>query len=120
MMTADEPVDVGGGDHGPGPYELLLMALGACTSMTLRMYATRKGLPLEGVIVRLRHSKVHAKDCADCEQKNAMIDHIDRSIALVGPLDEAQRKRLIEISDMCPVHRTLSHKTEISTRLVPS
>jgi putative redox protein len=119
MLRADEPVAAGGGDHGPSPYELLLMALGSCTSMTLRMYATRKDLPLEGVVVRLRHSKVHAADCIECEKKNSLVDHIDRSIELIGPLDPAQRKRLLEIADMCPVHRTLSAKTDIKTVLVP-
>jgi len=116
-LTADEPVAAGGKDGGPNPYELLLMSLGACTSMTLRLYATRKALPLEHVVVRLRHSKVHAEDCANCETKAAMIDRIDRAIELVGALDEAQRTRLLQIAEMCPVHRTLSAKIDIRTTL---
>ncbi|MEJ0070183.1 MAG: OsmC family protein [Pseudomonadota bacterium] len=96
------------------------MALGACTSMTLRMYAARKQLPLERVLVRLKHDKVHAEDCVNCEQTSALIDRIDRQIELFGPLDAAQRKRLIEIADMCPVHRTLESKTDIRTTLVPA
>jgi uncharacterized OsmC-like protein len=117
ILKADEPAAVGGKDEGPNPYELLLMSLGACTSMTLRLYATRKALPLEHVVVRLRHSKVHAEDCANCENKAAMIDRIDRAIELVGALDEAQRTRLLQIADMCPVHRTLSAKIDIRTTL---
>jgi putative redox protein len=119
-LAADEPPMVGGQDTGPGPYELLLMALGACTAMTLRMYATRKQLPLERVLVRLKHDKVHAEDCINCEQSAAMIDRIDRQIELFGPLDEAQRRRLIEIADKCPVHRTLESKVDIRTALVPA
>jgi len=117
ILKADEPAVVGGKDEGPNPYELLLMSLGACTSMTLRLYATRKALPLEHVVVRLRHSKVHAEDCANCENKAAMIDRIDRAIELVGALDAAQRTRLLQIADMCPVHRTLSAKIDIRTTL---
>jgi len=117
ILKADEPTTVGGKDGGPNPYELLLMSLGACTSMTLRLYATRKALPLERVVVRLRHSKVHAEDCANCETKAAMIDRIDRAIELVGALDEAQRTRLLQIAEMCPVHRTLSAKIDIRTTL---
>ncbi len=117
ILKADEPTTVGGKDGGPNPYELLLMSLGACTSMTLRLYATRKALPLEHVVVRLRHSKVHAEDCANCETKAAMIDRIDRAIELVGALDEAQRTQLLQIAEMCPVHRTLSAKIDIRTTL---
>jgi putative redox protein len=118
ILNADEPVAASGKDGGPNPYELLLMSLGACTSMTLRLYATRKGLPLEHVVVRLRHAKVHAEDCATCETKPAMIDRIERAIELVGGLDEAQRTRLLQIAEMCPVHRTLSAKIDIRTALV--
>ncbi len=116
-IAADEPVAAGGQDAGPNPYELLLMSLGACTAMTLRLYANRKGLPLEHVVVRLRHAKVHAEDCADCETKPALIDRIERSIELVGPLDAAQRNRLLQIAEMCPVHRTLTGTIDIRTTL---
>jgi putative redox protein len=116
-LLADEPAAAGGGDRGPGPYELLLMALGACTSMTLRIYADRKSWPLTRTSVRLHHRKIHAEDCADCETKHGLLDHIERVIELEGPLDEAQRKRLLEIADMCPVHRTLTSEIKIETRL---
>jgi len=119
-LQADEPVAAGGGDTGPGPYELLLMALGSCTSMTVNLYATRKKWPLEQVIVRLRHSRVHAEDCADCEDPKSMIERIDKSVELIGALDEAQRTRLIEIADHCPVHRTLMSKIDIRTALEPA
>ena len=112
---ADEPVKLGGFDSGPGPYDLLLAGLGACTSMTVRLYADFKKIPLENVSVRLSHGKIHAKDCATCETKVSMVDHIDRAITLEGPLDDEQRKRLMEIADKCPVHRTLESKIEIST-----
>ena len=114
-FLADEPVKVGGLDSGPGPYDLLLAGLGACTSMTLRLYAEHKKLPLERVSVRLTHNKIHAEDCANCESKEGMIDRIDRNITMEGPLDAAQRKRLLEIADKCPVHRTLESEVEIRT-----
>jgi putative redox protein len=114
-LHADEPVSAGGGDSGPGPYELLLMALGSCTSMTINLYAARKKWPVEQVVVRLRHSRVHAEDCVDCESPKSMIDRIDRSVELIGSLDEAQRARLLQIADQCPVHRTLSSKIDIRT-----
>ena len=116
-LVADEPVAAGGNDRGPGPYELLLMALGACTTMTLRLYADRKRWPLKRVSVRLRHAKIHAEDCADCETKQGMLDRIERVIALEGGLDPAQRQRLLEIANMCPVHRTLTSEIEIETSL---
>jgi putative redox protein len=116
-LIADEPVAAGGEDRGPGPYELLLMALGACTTMTLRLYADRKRWPLERVSVRLRHAKIYAQDCADCETKQGMLDRIERVIALEGALDPVQRQRLLEIADMCPVHRTLTSEIKIETRL---
>jgi uncharacterized OsmC-like protein/pimeloyl-ACP methyl ester carboxylesterase len=114
-FIADEPVSFGGLDSGPGPYDLLLAGLGACTSMTLRLYADNKKLPLERVTVRLSHNKIHATDCANCETKEGMIDRIDRNITFEGDLDQATRKRLLEIADKCPVHRTLKSKIDIRT-----
>ena len=105
-MLADEPVKLGGLDSGPGPYDYLLAGLGACTSMTIRLYADFKKIPLENVSVRLNHEKkIHTKDCEDCENKVTKVDHIERAITLEGPLDAAQRKRLMEIADKCPVHQ---------------
>jgi len=114
-LRADEPESSGGDDTGPTPYDLLLAALGACTAMTLRLYAERKRLPLEHVAVSLRHARIHAADCADCETQQGRIDHIERTIALEGALDEASRARLLEIADRCPVHRTLESKVRITT-----
>jgi len=116
-FLADEPVAAGGLDSGPGPYDLLLAALGACTAMTLRLYAERKALPLDGVTVRLSHAKIHAVDCAECETKEGMIDRIVRTITLRGNLDADQRARLMEIADRCPVHRTLTSEVDIRTEL---
>jgi uncharacterized OsmC-like protein/fermentation-respiration switch protein FrsA (DUF1100 family) len=115
-MLADEPVAAGGEDTGPGPYDFLLAGLGACTSMTMRLYADRKSLPLERVTVTLKHSKIHAEDCAECETRVGMLDQIDRVIAMEGALDAEQRKRLLEIADKCPVHRTLTSEIHIVTR----
>ncbi len=115
-FIADEPVHVGGTDLGPSPYELLNASLGACTAMTMRMYAERKGWPLETVEVRLKHAKIYAKDCASCETEgHAKIDEITREIRMTGPLDDVQQKRLMEIADKCPVHRTLHNEVHVST-----
>jgi putative redox protein len=112
-LLADEPVSVGGLDSGPNPYELLLAGLGACTAMTVRLYAERKSWSLERVSVALTHAKIHAADCEDCETKEGMLDRIDRTISFVGTLDAEQRKRLMEIADKCPVHRTLTSEIDI-------
>jgi putative redox protein len=117
-IFSDEPKAQGGENAGPSPYELLAAALGACTSMTLGMYARRKQWPLASVIVRLRHSKIHAKDCADCDTKDEMLDRIDRDIELMGDLTGEQREKLLEIADTCPVHRTLTRGMRIFSRLV--
>jgi putative redox protein len=115
-LLADEPVKLGGLDSGPGPYDLLLAGLGACTSMTIRLYADFKKIPLENVSVRLNHEKkIHIKDCEDCENKVTKVDHIERAITLEGPLDAEQRKKLMEIADKCPVHQTLESKIDIHT-----
>lgn len=116
-LVADEPLAVGGNDAGPNPYELLLMSLGACTAMTLRLYARRKQWPLERVAVRLSHARIHAEDCAECETRAGLVDRIECEIELKGPLDAAQRARLLEIAEMCPVHRTLTSEINIQSRL---
>jgi putative redox protein len=115
-LIADEPAALGGNDLGLSPYDLLVAALGACTAMTLRLYADHKKLPLEKVSVELRHAKIHAADCAECETKEGKIDRIERVIDITGPLDGEQRKRLLEIADRCPVHRTLHSEVSIVTR----
>jgi putative redox protein len=117
-LHGDEPVSAGGTDTGPSPYEFLLAALGACTSMTVGMYARRKGWPLEDVTVRLRHSKIHATDCAECDTKEGMLDHIELEIHFDGLLTEEQRSKLVEMANKCPVHRTLTSEIEIRTREV--
>jgi putative redox protein len=116
-LVSDEPVEQGGADSGANPYELLLAALGSCTSMTLRMYANHKKLDLEAIEVTLRHSRVHLDDCETCDDKNTLVDKIDREIKLVGRLDDDQRKRLLEIADKCPVHKTLVNEIVIETKL---
>lgn len=116
-LVSDEPVEQGGADSGANPYELLLAALGSCTSMTLRMYANHKKLDLEAIEVTLRHSRVHLDDCESCDDKNTLVDKIDREIKLVGRLDDDQRKRLLEIADKCPVHKTLVNEIVIETKL---
>ena len=116
-LSSDEPVDAGGTDTGPNPYELLLAALGSCTSMTISMYARRKKWPLQNVTVRLRHSRIYAADCADCETKNVRIDRIEREIGLKGDLSDEQRNGLLAIAEKCPVHRTLISEIRIDSRL---
>lgn len=115
-MLADEPVAAGGADTGPGPYDYVLAGLGACTSMTMRMYADRKSLPLERVTVTLKHSRIHAEDCAECETRVGMLDQIERVISMEGALDAEHRKKLMEIADKCPVHRTLTSEIRIVTQ----
>ena len=116
-LRADEPESAGGHDTGPNPYDLLMAALGACTSMTLRMYATHKQLALRRVAVRLTHAKIHAADCAECETKEGKLDRFDRTITLEGELTAEQRQRLLQIAERCPVHRTLHSEVQVVTRL---
>ncbi len=116
-LRADEPESVGGGNSGPTPYDLLLGGLGACTAMTVRMYARRKNIALDEVSVRLTHKKIHAADCENCETKEGRIDRIERALELRGEFDESTRRRLLEIADKCPVHRTLTNEVVIDTRL---
>ena len=118
-MLADEPLEYGGTDRGPSPYEYLLAALGACTSMTLQMYARLKKLPLEKAVVRLTHKKVHAQDCGHCEATGGKIDRMEREIELIGELNDEQRKRLLEIAERCPVHKTLHNEVDIISKLKP-
>lgn len=116
QMLADEPIAAGGQDSGPGPYDFVLAGLGACTSMTMRMYADRKSLPVDRIQVSLKHSKIHAEDCAECETHVGMLDQIERTISIEGALDADQRQRLMEIADKCPVHRTLKSEIRIVTK----
>ncbi len=117
-LVADEPKDMGGNDEGPTPYDLLLAGLGSCTSITVTMYAQRKGWPLQGVGTRLRHSRIHAEDCAECETKEGKLDQIELDIKFHGPLSNEQRSKLLEIAKKCPVHRTLTTENVIKTRAV--
>jgi uncharacterized OsmC-like protein len=116
-LTADEPSSAGGQDAGPDPYELLLSALGACTSITVRLYAQRKGWPLEGVQVALHHERIYAADCAECETRDGFLDRITKRLTLFGPLDQQQRQRLAQIAERCPVNRTLQREVVIEQHL---
>src|ERR671925_1141571 len=116
-LVSDEPREVGGTDEGATPYDLILAALGACTAITLRMYADRKGWPLEDVTVRLSHGRSHAADELQCENRPVRLDEIERTLELSGPLTRDQRVRLAEIAERCPVHRTLDAGVRITTRL---
>ena len=115
-LRADEPKEVGGAGAAPGPYDYLLISLGTCTSMTVGLYARRKQWPLENIIVSLWHSRIHAKDCEECETREGMLDRIEMSIELTGSLSAEQRAKLMEIAGKCPVHRTLTAEINIRTR----
>jgi putative redox protein len=115
-LIADEPLAAGGGDTGPDPYDYLLTALGVCTSMTIGLYARRKQIPLENITVSLRHSRIYANDCEECETKEGMLDRIDVEVELTGSLSEEQHAKLMEIAGKCPVHRTLTSEINIRIR----
>jgi uncharacterized OsmC-like protein len=118
-LVADEPVSAGGGDAGPDPYDYLLASLGVCTSMTVGLYARRKQFPLENITVSLRHSRIYAEDCEECETKEGMLDRIDVEIELTGSLTAEQHAKLMEIAAKCPVHRTLTSEINIRLRAAP-
>lgn len=115
-MVADEPASLDGTDHGPTPYDYLLASLGACTTITVRMYADRKGWPLESVVARLNHKRIRASECEQCKTKVGRVDHIDLEVDIIGPLDEAQRTQLAQIVHRCPVHRTLHDEIDIAVK----
>jgi uncharacterized OsmC-like protein len=117
-LSADEPVSAGGSDAGPDPYDYLLTALGVCTSMTVGLYARQKQFPVESITVSLWHSRIHAKDCEECETKEGMLDRIDVEVKITGSLSAEQHDKLMEIASKCPVHRTLT--SEINIRLRPA
>jgi len=118
QLEADEPVSFGGTDAGPSPYDLLLAALGSCTSMTIGLYARKRRWPLKNITVSLRHSRIHAADCEDCETKEGKIDRIELDVQLTGSLTAEQRKKLMEIAERCPVHQTLTSEINIKTRAI--
>lgn len=117
-IDADEPVSYGGTDSGPSPYDFILGALGACTSMTIGLYARKRSWPVDKITVSLRHSKIHAKDCDDCETKEGRIDRVEMEIHLEGALTDEQRAKLMEVAGKCPIHQTLTHEINIKTRAV--
>jgi uncharacterized OsmC-like protein len=119
QLRADEPVSAGGSDAAPGPYDYLLIGLGACTSITVGLYARSRKWPLKSIAVSLRHSRIHAQDCAECETKEGMLDRIDVEVGLSGPLTAEQRAKLMEIAAKCPVHRTLTSEINIRLHTVP-
>jgi len=116
-LFADEPTEAGGTDAGPNPYELVMAGLGACTSMTVRMYAERRNWPLENVQVELRFSRIHAVDCNDCSRRKGIVNRIEKQITFIGDLSEVQRQRLLQVANSCPVHRVLSRAIEITSTL---
>lgn len=118
-LRADEPVSAGGTESAPDPYEYLLAALGACTSMTVGWYARRNKIPLEDITISLRHSRIHAQDCEECETKNGMLDRIDLDVELTGALSPEQHAKLMEVAGKCPVHRTLKSEIDIKLRAAP-
>lgn len=118
QLTADEPVSYGGTDSGPSPYDLILAALGSCTSMTIGLYARKRRWPVEKITVSLSHSKIHAKDCDDCETKDGRIDRIEMEIHLDGKLTDEQRAKLMEVAGKCPIHQTLTSEINIKTRAI--
>jgi putative redox protein len=121
QFVIDEPTGVGGQDEGPTPYDLLLSALGACTAITLRLYANQKQWPLDAVEVRLRHSRIHALDCATCEtDPNAKLEQVYKELRLIGDLTPEQRQRLEQVSSKCPVQKTLLAGMHITTELLPA
>jgi len=118
-LLADEPIGLGGTNSGPTPYDYLLAALGACTAMTLRMYADHKNWSLESVTVRLQHQKVYRRNCEECETKDRNIDRIRLELELGGALEESQRRQLLKIAERCPVHRTLESEAQVETVVEP-
>ena len=116
-LIADEPVNAGGSDAGPDPYDYLLTSLGVCTSMTIGLFARRKQIPLENIMVSLWHSRIYARDCEDCETKEGMLDRIEVEVELTGQLSQEQHAKLMEVAGKCPVHRTLTSEINIRLRL---
>ena len=117
QLLADEPTEAGGTDAGPNPYELVMAGLGACTSMTVRMYAERRNWSLENVRVELTFSRIHAVDCDDCSRKKGIVNRIEKKITFIGDLSEVQRQRLLHVANNCPVHRVLAQAIEITSTL---